>query len=294
MKNETKIVTLKNGYHVWTRKEGESDIKILLLHGGPGMTHEYLEPFSAFAEKNNIEIIFYDQLGSYNSDQPDDRSLWTIDRYCEEVDEVRAAWNLDNFYLYGQSWGGMLAMEYAVRHGKKLKALINSNMVDDMNDYATYINKYRDSMDKKDVQYMKRIEYKGNFKDVHYNDLLFKLYERCICRITPWPDAVNRTFAHTNEQVYNTLQGPTEFTITGSLKNWSIRSRLNDIAVPTLLLGARYDSMNPKVIMEMANRFQNAEAHICPNGSHFSIFDDQEDYFNTILNFLKKIEKSNK
>ncbi len=110
MANESKIVTLKNGYHVWTRKEGHGPIKILLLHGGPGMDHEYLEPFSNYIKMHpNIEIIYYDQLGSYFSDQPNDPKLWTIPRFIEEIEEVRKAWDLDQFYLYGQSFGGLFA-----------------------------------------------------------------------------------------------------------------------------------------------------------------------------------------
>lgn len=294
MTDETKIVTLDDNYHVWTRREGKGPIKILLLHGGPGMTHEYLEPFSDFAKQHpHIEIIYYEQLGSYFSDQPDDASLWNIPRFCREVEEVRKAWHLENFYLYGQSWGGMLAMEYAYRYQKHLKALIDSNMVDDMSDYAKYINEYRDRMDPKDVAYMKKIEAQDKLDDLHYNELLLKLYEQCICRVVPWPAPVQNAFNRTNEQVYNTLQGPTEFTITGSLKTWTIRDRLKDIKVPTLILGGKYDSMDPKVIQDMTHRFPNAEAHICPNGSHFSIYDDQKDYFKAINDFIEKVEKKN-
>lgn len=292
MTNETKIVTLQDNYHVWTRRVGQGPIKILLLHGGPGMTHEYLNPFVGFVQKHpEVECIFYEQLGSYYSDQPDDPSLWNIPRFCLEVEEVRKAWHLNNFYLYGQSWGGMLAMEYATRYQKYLKALIDSNMVDDMGDYAKYINKYRDSMDPQDVRYMKKIEKENKLDDTHYNELLLKLYQRCICRVVPWPADVNNAFNRTNEQVYNTLQGPTEFTITGSLKTWSIRDRLKKIKVPTLVLGGKYDSMDPQVIQDMAHRFAHAEAHICPKGSHFSIYDDQKDYFHAIWSFINCVEK---
>lgn len=292
MASETKIVTLNDGYHVWTRKVGDGPIKMLLLHGGPGMTHEYLEPFSDFVKDHpNIEIIYHEQLGSYFSDQPDDPSLWTIDRFVEEVEQVRKAWDLDNFYLYGQSWGGVLALEYAAsKYGKHLKGLIDSNMVDSYRDYAEYINKYRNHMSVEDVSYMKQIEAQGRYDDPHYNHLLQKLYQECICRIKPWPDAVKRTFDHLNNQVYVTLQGPTEFTITGVLKDWTIRDRLKDIKVPTLVLGAKYDSMNPEEIKALAKRLPQGESHICPRGSHFSIFDDQEDYFNAINAFIEKVE----
>ncbi|KRL32754.1 proline iminopeptidase-family hydrolase [Liquorilactobacillus uvarum] len=290
--NYSKIVHLSNGNSVWTRTEGEGPIKMLLLHGGPGMTHEYLEPFSKFIKNKPIQIIYYEQLGSYYSDQPDDASLWNIPRFCEEVEEVRKAWGLENFYLYGQSWGGMLAMEYATRYGSHLRGLIDSNMVDDMKDYEIYINKLRDSMDSEDVAFMKDKEAKNEIDDPHYEELVMKLYQSCICRLNPWPDAVNRSFDHTNEQVYVTLQGPTEFTITGSLKTWSIRDRLQHIKAPTLLLGGEYDSMNPDVIRSMTNRFPNAQSHICPQGSHFSMWDDNKDYFKAIDDFLKKVEKT--
>lgn len=290
MTNYSKIIKLESGQSVWTRSEGEGPIKILLLHGGPGMTHEYLEPFSDFIKNKPIQIIYYEQLGSYYSDQPNDAKLWNIPRFCKEVEDVRQAWGLDDFYLYGQSWGGMLAMEYATRYGEHLKGLINSNMVDDMHDYETYINKLRDSMNPTDVDYMKSKEEENNTNDQHYNELVMKLYKSCICRLDPWPAAVKRSFDHTNEQVYVTLQGPTEFTITGSLKTWSIRDRLSNIKVPTLVLGGKYDSMNPDVIQTMADRFPNAKAHICPNGSHFSIWDDNKDYFKAIDKFLTEIE----
>lgn len=290
MKNYSKIIQLSSGQSVWTRTEGDGPIKILLLHGGPGMTHEYLEPFSNFIKNKPIQIIYYEQLGSYYSDQPDDKSLWNIPRFCKEIDEVRRAWGLENFYLYGQSWGGMLAMEYATRYGNHLKGLIDSNMVDNMHDYETYVNKLRDSMAPQDVAYMKKVESENNTEDPHYNELVMKLYQSCICRLKPWPDAVNRAFDHINEQVYVTLQGPTEFTITGSLKTWSIRDRLKNIQTPTLLLGGKYDSMNPNVIKDMANRLPNAAAHICPKGSHFSIWDDSQDYFEAIDSFLKQVE----
>src|SRR5690349_11744040 len=107
------FVQLNNGFHVWTKRIGQGPITILTLHGGPGCTHEYFECFEQFFSKEHYQIIFYDQLGSYHSDQPDDPSLWTVERFCEEVEQVRQALNLENFYLYGQSWGGLLAIEYS-------------------------------------------------------------------------------------------------------------------------------------------------------------------------------------
>ena len=291
--DQSKIITLSSGYHVWTRKEGQGPIKILLLHGGPGMTHEYLEPFSKFISGKPIQIIYYEQLGSFYSDQPDNSKLWTIDRFCKEVEEIRQAYRLDDFYLYGQSWGGILAMEYAYRYPQHLKALISSNMIDDMSDYDPYFNSLRDSKDplsQKEINFMKEKEGEGKFSDPDYIKLVMKFYHRYMCRLHPWPGIVVRSVTRANGQVASTLTGGNLFQVGGLLKNWSIRDRLKDIHIPTLLLGARYDTMNPDVIRDMVGRFPNAQAFICPNGSHLSILDDQKNYFQAINKFLNKIQ----
>src|SRR5499427_1379317 len=127
------VQTPKGPFHVWTKRVGNNPrIKVLLLHGGPGMTHEYFEAFDSFLPRAGIEYYYYDQLGSAYSDQPDEPSLWELPRFVDEVEQVRKALKLDasNFYLLGHSWGGMLALEYALKYQHNLKALIISNMVD--------------------------------------------------------------------------------------------------------------------------------------------------------------------
>ncbi|MCI1881042.1 MAG: proline iminopeptidase-family hydrolase [Sporolactobacillus sp.] len=285
------IIEIDGGFHVWTRKIGDSPIKVLLVHGGPGMSHEYFEPFEDVLPPKGMEIYFYDQLGSYFSDQPDDPDLWTIDRFCKEIETVRIKLGLDQFYLLGQSWGGILGLEYGFRYGKALKGLIISNMVDNMDDYASYIGTLREQLPEEDVKKMKAYEAKEEFGASEYQALCLKLYEKCICRKVPWPDAVNRTFQHLNEQVYTTLQGPNEFTITGSLGNWNVRQQLPTLTMPTLLMGAKYDSMNPKVIKKMGELVPHSRVFICPNGSHFSMWDDPNHYFPEIIKFINDIEQ---
>lgn len=287
----SKIITLNSGYHLWTRSIGHGPIKLLLVHGGPGMTHEYFESFEDALDPDKYEFFYYDQLGSYFSDQPDDERLWTLPRFTDELEEVREQLGLDQFVVLGQSWGGMVAIEYALKYGQHLKGLIVSNMVDNIADYADYIGKLRErELSSEDVATMKGYEAKSDFDAPEYVALCMKLYESCICRKTPWPDAVQRTFAHLNEQVYVTLQGPNEFTITGSMGSWDVRDRLGDIDVPTLLLGAVHDSMNPDTIRSMAERIPAATAHICPEGSHFSMWDDADDYFAALEEFLRSLD----
>ncbi|MFT8872178.1 MAG: proline iminopeptidase-family hydrolase [Sporolactobacillus sp.] len=290
VKEGSHVIEIDGGFHVWTRKVGDSPIKVLLLHGGPGMTHEYLEPFEDALPPAGMEIYFYDQLGSYFSDQPDDADLWTIERFCSEIETVRTKLGLDNFYLLGQSWGGILAMEYGFRYGQALKGLIISNMVDNMDDYAIYINQLRNQLPAEDIAIMKRYEAKNDFSAPEYEALCMKLYEQCMCRKVPWPDAVNRTFQHLNPQVYMTLQGPNEFTIVGSLGDWNVRDQLPTLKMPTLLMGATYDSMNPAVIRKMGDIIPHSRVSICPNGSHFSMWDDPDHYFPAVIGFIKDVE----
>lgn len=238
-----------------------------------------------------VQLIFYDQLGSYYSDQPADPKLWNIPRFVDEIDEVRKAWNLDDFYLLGQSWGGILAQEYSIKYGNHLKSMIISNMMDNMADYQKYINYLRDQMPENKVAYMKMAEKKDNTNDSEYVKLVDEFYHTCICRLNPWPDAVNLSFERIGQQVYYELWGHNEFRIDGPLKDWSIRDRLGQIKVPTLLLTAKYDSMNPAVIKRMANRIPNAKFHECPNGSHLSMWDDSDDYFEAIERFIQYNEK---
>jgi proline iminopeptidase len=288
---QSKVVPLSNGFHVWTRRVGESPIKVLLLHGGPGCTHEYLECFENHLPPEGIEIYFYDQLGSYHSDQPDDVKLWDIDRFREEVEEVRKYLNLDDFYLFGSSWGGFLSIEYALKYQNNLKGLIISNMTASIASYVEYINHLRDQLPAELVAKMKQYEAQGDFKNPEYEELVDKyLNKQHVCRLDPWPDSVVRGFAHMNEQIYNTMQGPNEFMVNGTFKDWNRWEDIHNITVPTLLLGGKYDTMNPEDKKEMGRRIPNSRVGICPNGSHLSMWDDPEVYFNFIKEFIKDVE----
>jgi len=290
MKGQSRIVPLSNGLHVWTRQVGESPIKVLLLHGGPGFNHEYLECFADFLPPAGVEIYFYDQLGSYYSDQPDDTSLWVDTRFCEEVEEVRRFLGLDQFYLCGQSWGGYLAIEYALKYQSALKGLIVSNMTASIASYIRHLSVLRERMPATVVAAMKEAEAKEDFDNPEYQGYLAELYNRHICRLDPWPEAVQRGFAHYNPAVYNTMQGANEFVVTGNFKDWDRWDDLRRIEVPTLLLSGRHDTMSPEDIVEMGRRIPNSRVNICEEGSHLAMWDDQQAYFTYLLSYLSDIE----
>lgn len=292
-KNEgSEFVRLKNGYRVWTKRFGHGPIKILTLHGGPGCTHEYFECFEEFFPKDKYQIIFYDQLGSHYSDQPEDTSLWTVERFCEEVEEVRRALCLENFYLYGQSWGGLLAIEYSLKYQQHLKGVILSNITGSVDSYITYLNELRKKLPQDVQDRLKFYEDRNDFLNPEYEKIMFEeVYSRHLCMLKPWPESLSRTFAHLNAKVYQTIQGPNEFVVTGNFKNWNRWPDLKNITIPTLIICGRFDTMSPKDIEKMGTLIPNSWVKICENGSHCTMFDDAEIYFQTLHRFIDSVEK---
>ncbi|MEO8997851.1 MAG: proline iminopeptidase-family hydrolase, partial [Rhodanobacter sp.] len=285
------INTPKGKFHVWTKRVGNNPkLKVLLLHGGPGATHEYFEAFDSYFPGAGIEYYYYDQLGSAYSDQPildkgRDTSLWTIDRYVDEVEQVRQALHLDkhNFCLLGHSWGGVLAIEYALKYQQHLKCLVISNMVDSIPAYNVYANTVlMPAMDQAKLAEVKKLEAEHRTSDPRYMAILGPMqYEQHVLRMpqTQWPEPVTRSFGHMNEHIYNLMQGPSELGASGRLLNWDRSKDLHRITVPTLVIGAQHDTMDPKYMAGMAKKLPHGQFLLCPKGSHMAMYDDQQTYF---------------
>lgn len=286
------MIPLQEGYEVWTKRYGNSPMKVLVLHGGPAGTHEYLESFQSFFPAANIEFYEYDQLGSYYSDQPDDMSLWTIERFVEEVEQVRIALGLnqDNFILLGQSWGGILAMEYALKYQQHLKGLVVCNMTADFHKYAAYNAKLRAQLRPSLIDSLDMYEQAEDYSNPIYLEMVEKeFYTKHVCRIYPFPEPVSRSFSHFNMEVYTYMQGPSEFVPGGILKDWSVWDRLNELTVPTLTVGAEHDTMNPEEMEEMSTLVQDGTYLHCPNGSHLALWDDQEVFMNGVISWIHQV-----
>jgi len=287
----SRVVPISGGFHVWTRQVGDSPIKMLLLHGGPGFNHEYLECFEQYLPPEGVEIYFYDQLGSYYSDQPSDTSLWNTERFREEVEEVRQFLGLEQFYLLGQSWGGLLSIEYALKYQSHLKGLIISNMTASIPSYLKSINQLRNQLPKELVDTMKRYEAASDYDAPEYQALLDEhLYSKHIIRSKPMPNPVARAFEHVNASVYNTMQGPNEFVVTGTFKDWDRWADLHRIEVPTHLIVGRHDTMSVEDIEEMGRRIPNSSVTVCEQGSHLAMWDDTATYFSSILKFVRDVQ----
>ncbi|WP_395614212.1 proline iminopeptidase-family hydrolase [Allosphingosinicella sp.] len=296
----TRMITIhtpRGDFRVWTKRVGNNPrLRVLLLHGGPAMTHEYFEAFDSFLSQEGIEYIYYDQLGSAYSDQPNDDSLWTIPRFVDEVEQVRVALGLtrDNFCLLGHSWGGMLAMEYALAHQDNLKCLIISNMMDSIpayNDYARRV--LMPAMDQNQLHLVQQLEASHQTQDPRYMQALVPMhYEQHFLRrpFAEWPEPVLRAIGHANQHVYELMQGPSELGASGLLVNWDRSGDLHRINVPTLVIGARYDTMDPNWMRAMAGRLPHGQFLYLPNGSHMSFYDDQDAYFAGLIRFLHGVE----
>jgi proline iminopeptidase len=293
------IKTSAGEFNVWTKRVGNNPtMKILLLHGGPGATHEYFECFDSYLPMAGVEYYYYDQLESAYSDQPNDSSLWSLDRYVDEVEQVRKALGLDksNFFLLGHSWGGILGIEYALKYQDNLKGLIISNMVPSIPDYVKYANEVLGpQLDADVLSEIRTLEANEDYTNPRYSELIFShYYPEHVLRmpLAEWPDPVNRAFAKLNIGLYVTMQGPSEFGVVGDakLKNWDRKADLPKINIPTLTIGGAYDTMDPQQMKWMASEVQQGRYLHCPTGSHMSMYDDQQTYIDGLIKFVNDVD----
>ena len=289
------ISTPAGRFEVWTKRVGHNpSLRLLLLHGGPGCTHEYFEAADSWLPAAEIEYYYYDQLGSGWSDIPDDESLWDLGRFVDEVEQVRLALDLDreSFVLLGHSWGGILATEYALAYGAHLKGLVISNMMMDVPAYNAYANDVlMPAMDHEALAEIKALEAAGDTANPRFMELLMENhYVHHVLRMpaADWPDPARRGIEHINTQIYVKMQGPSELGIsaTATLSEWSRFGELDRIEVPALVIGATHDTMDPAHMEEVARRLPRGTYLHCPNGSHMAMYDDQETYFRGLIDWL--------
>lgn len=291
------VQTPKGAFKVWTKRVGNNPrIKVLLLHGGPGGTHEYFEALDSYFPGAGIEYYYYDQLGSARSDQPDAPDLWEIPRFVEEVEQVRQALDLnkDNFFLLGHSWGGILAIEYALKYQQHLKGLVISNMVASIPMYNEYARKVlMPAVDPKALAEILAIERAGRYEDPRYEALLMEhYYVKHLLRmpVNEWPEPVLRTFAKINKKIYVPMQGPSEMGASGKLERWDRTADLLKITVPTLAIGAQYDTMEPGQMERIATSVKRGRYLYCPAGSHLAMYDDQVTYMRGLIQFIQDVD----
>jgi proline iminopeptidase len=288
------ISTPKGPHQLWIKRVGNNPkLKLLLLTGGPGFSHGYLEVMDSFLPAEGVEYYHYDQLETGESDKPNDPDLWTLPRYVDEVDQVRKTIDgtKDNFCLLGHSWGGLLAIEYALAHQDQLKCLVISNMVASIPAYNAYAkNVLEPQMNQAALKEILAMEAAGQTEQPRYMELLVpNWYEQHILRrpAADWPEPLTRDFPKMNRRFYATMQGPSEMGASGRLVNWDRFADLKRIQVPTLVISGKYDTMDPAYMAKMAKQLPHGEL-AATNGGHMDMYDDQPTYFAQLIAFLRK------
>jgi L-proline amide hydrolase len=281
------------GFSTWYRVVGEGEergkLPLLCLHGGPGFTHDYLEPLEDIA-RTGRRVIFYDQLGAGNSDRPSDPEMWTVELFLDELATVRDELVLERVHLFGSSWGGMLAMEYALTKPSGLASLVLASSPSSIPLWAEETARLRSELPDDVRRTLDEHEQAGTTDDAAYEHATMQFYKRHVCRTDPWPDGLNRSFARFNPEIYNTMQGPNEFVITGTLKDWEITDRLSQIDVPTLVTSGRYDECTPRLAEVVHRAIRGSKWVVFEQSSHTAFIEERELYMQVLDEFLAGVE----
>lgn len=277
------------GGSVWYKAVGEGERPpLLVVHGGPGFTHNYLRPLEALADER--QVIFWDQLGCGRSETPHDESLWTLERSLAEVDAVREQLGLDHHHLFGNSWGGMLVQQYALDRRPDIASLTVSNSLASMPRLAADTARLKKQLPQDVQDTIDWHEERGLFACPEYQGAIAVWYQTYICRMRPWPQGLEDCWAGVGMEIYTTMVGPSDFTLTGNLKDWDILGRLGEIAVPTLFVAGRYDECTPEHMTEMHEQVPGSQLVVFENSAHMPFFEEPEAFLQTMRAFLTESE----
>lgn len=279
------------GGRVWYRIAGVGapGTPLLLLHGGPGAGHDGFEPLGALADER--PVVFYDQLGCGRSDIPDDPSLWRVDRFVEEVGAVRQALEVERVHLLGSSWGGWLAIEYAVTNGGGLSSLVLSSTSASSRQFLEGARGLLAELPGEVRETIERLETEGKTESPEYLQACMAFYKQHLCRLEPWPEQMIRSGGNVAASAtYRSMWGPSEFTCTGVLEDWDRESRLSEIAVPTLVTRGGYDEMTQDCANTLVSGIPNAELHVFENSAHTAHLEEADAYQAVVRDFLRRVD----
>ena len=283
------------GYRTWYKVVGElhpasEKLPLLLLHGGPGFPHDYLEDLAQLAQGGRA-VVFYDQLGCGRSDHPDDAALWVMNTFVEEIDAVRKAIGLGRVHLLGHSWGGWLALEYALRHPPGLTSLILASTCASVPAFAAEARRLKESLPARVRETIDRHEAAGTTHDDAYVEATMAYYSRWVCRRDPFPEHVMRSLMNVREEVYGAMQGP-DWKVTGNLKDWDVTDRLGELDLPVLITSGRHDVMTSTLVQPLLARIRGAEHALFEESAHLAMAEEPERYLRVVESFLGCVEGS--
>jgi proline iminopeptidase len=282
-----------DGHNVKVYEFGTGDETLLCLNGGPGLPCDYVRDCHSWISDKGFKVIAYDQLGCGQSDKPKDKELWNVKRYANELNTIIKTLNLKNIHLLGQSWGTILGMEYAVTYPNIVKSLIMDNGVADVPHLISELNRLREALGSETVKMMLRHEAEGTLDHPEYQAAITILNYRHVCRLDEWPAPLTRSLNDWNMDVYGTMQGPNEFTFTGNYSTWSRLKDIDKVDVPVLVTCGMHDELTPACSMLMHNQFPNSEIKVFKNSSHMPFYEEPNEYFKLLLDFLNRHSKKN-
>lgn len=277
------------GGRVWYRIVGaeKKGIPLITVHGGPGAPHDYLESLEDLADVR--PVVFYDQLGCGNSDHPTDTSLWTVSRFVDELEQLRQALNIGEFHLLGTSWGTMLSVEYYLHQKpEELKSMILSGPYLNTKRWCEDQQKWISRLPANIRDTIKACEASKQYESPSYLEAMMQFYNRHLCRLDPWPECLNITMEKLGVQVYHYMWGPSEFTMTGTLRDADVTSRLENIHVPVLLTCGEYDESTPETTLFYSKLIPGSEVHIFKDASHTHHLESRKEYMLIVQDFLNK------
>jgi proline iminopeptidase len=276
--------------NVWYASAGEG-VPLLLLHGGPGATSLYLEPLMVLAD-DGYHVVRYDQLGSYHSDKPDDLSLWQFPRFVDELETVRQSLGFETMYLLGQSWGAILALEYALHFQQHLRGLILASGAASIAECVAGMNGLRAELPKEMIDTLNHYEAIDETDNPAYKKVIDELYHRHLCRLVPHPDVLKESGKRMAQPVYNTMWGPNEFRCTGNLQSWDRTDRLGEIHVPTLITVGRFDEVVPSCAETMHRGIAGSQLVVFEESSHSAHLEEPERYLEVLRTFLGETDRT--
>jgi proline iminopeptidase len=288
MAPDARTEVVVDGHRVVAYSFGQGDETVFCLNGGPGLACDYLREAHSCLADHGFRVVAFDQLGTGASDRPTDASLWTIGRYVAETETVRQALGLGRVHLLGHSWGGWLAIDYALAHPQALKTVILADTNADMPHLITELERLRAALGPETVAMMQSHEAEGTIDHPEYLAAITILDHRHVCRLAEWPAPVKRSVEGWNKAPYVAMQGPNEYLFTGNLKDWNRVPDLHRIAVPALIAVGRHDELTPACALRMKLHLPDAELAVFPNSSHMPFYEEPGAYYPVLLRFLAK------
>ncbi len=281
------------GYRTWYQVAGDiaaagPKLPLLVVHGGPGFPHDYLADLARLGDGGRA-VVFYDQLGCGKSDHPDDLALWVMETFVEEVAAIRAALGLDQVHLLGHSWGGWLALEYALRRPAGLASLVLASTCASIPAFAAETRRLKQSLPRETQEIIDRHEVEGTTDDPDYLMAALAYYRQWVCRLDPFPEHVVHSFFNISHDIYQIMQGP-EWNVTGNLKDWDVTARLGEIELPVLVTSGRYDEMTAAVVEPLLTGIKGAEHIVFHDSSHLAMAEEPDRYREALGSFLGRVE----